>query len=75
MFRSMTDMRCAFVIQLEPESNPSAGRYTGRVEEVDSGKERSFGSLDELLTFLAERFTAVLGDERASPTEKTEMRP
>jgi hypothetical protein len=71
----MPDMRGAFVIQLEPESNPSAGRYTGRVEEVDSGKESTFGSLDELLTFLAERFTAPIGDERTPPIEKTEMRP
>jgi hypothetical protein len=56
-------MRCAFVVRLGPKTRPSAGQFEGWVEEVDTGKELRFGSNDELLKFLGERFEAVLVNE------------
>jgi hypothetical protein len=56
-------MRCAFVVRLGPKTRPSEGRLEGWVEEVDTGKELRFGSNNELLQFLGERFEAVLAKE------------
>ena len=67
-------MRCAFVVRLGPKTNPSEARFEGWVEEVDTGKELRFGSRDELLTFLGERFQAVLDTELESSTAPT-VRP
>ena len=41
---------------LGPETKPASGLFEGWVEEVDSGKELRFHSLDELLGFLGQRF-------------------
>jgi hypothetical protein len=70
-------MRCAFVVRLGPRTRPSEGRFEGWVEEVDTGKELRFGSNEELLTFLGERFEAVLANEiegAKSPVERPESR-
>jgi hypothetical protein len=56
-------MRCAFVVRLGPKTKPSAGRFEGWVEEVDTGRELRFGSRDELFKFLGERFQAILETE------------
>ena len=45
-------MKRAFVLRLGPESRPSGDKFEGRVEEVDSGKSRKFGSVEEFLEFL-----------------------
>jgi len=56
-------MRCAFVVRLGSETNPSEGRFEGWVEEVDTGNELRFRSSTELLKFLGERFEATLAME------------
>lgn len=56
-------MRGAFVIRLHAESDPATGRLVGRVEEVDSGKEMTFQSIEELLSFLSERFRVTYGQK------------
>lgn len=65
-------MKCAFVVRLGSETNPSEERFEGWVEEVDTGNELRFRSKDELFKFLGERFEAVLvmeldGGKRRSP--------
>ena len=45
-------MKRAFVLRLGPESRPSSGKFEGRVEEVDSGRSRKFGSVEEFFEFL-----------------------
>lgn len=45
-------MKCAFVIRLSPDAEPARGKFHGRVEEVDSGKELKFRSVEEFLAFL-----------------------
>jgi hypothetical protein len=42
----------AFVLQLQPGTNPAARRLEGHVEHVASGQVLRFGSLEELLAFL-----------------------
>jgi hypothetical protein len=49
-------MRGAFVLRLGPETKPSSGLFEGWVEEVDSGTELRFHSVDELIRFLGQRF-------------------
>ena len=56
-------MRCAFVVRLGPKTNPSAERFEGWVEEVDTGRELRFHSGDELFKFLGERFQAIFEAE------------
>ena len=56
-------MRGAFVIRLTPETQPAQNRFAGWVEEVDSGKEMRFGSTEELLQFLRERFETALSNK------------
>jgi hypothetical protein len=51
-------MRCAFVLQLGPDSDPEQKRFNGWIEEVDTGRELRFRSTDELLVFLSERAIA-----------------
>lgn len=60
-------MKCGFVVRLGPKTRPSKGRFEGWVEEVDTGKELRFGSKDELVKFLGERFEAVLAKESENP--------
>jgi len=45
-------MKRAFVLRLTPEAEPVAGKFEGRVEEVDSGKSRRFVTVEEFLEFL-----------------------
>jgi hypothetical protein len=47
-----TDMKRAFVLRLTPEARPVDGTFQGRVEEVDSGRNVKFGTIDEFLNFL-----------------------
>ena len=43
-------------MRLLPETKPSSGLFEGWVEEVDSGTELRFHSIDELIRFLGQRF-------------------
>ena len=43
-----------FVVQLGTDSDLTTRRLRGRVEHVTSGRSDRFGSLDELLTFMAD---------------------
>jgi hypothetical protein len=52
-------MRGAFVLRLGPGTQPSNGLFEGWVEEVDSGKELRFHSVDELLAFMGQRFSGL----------------
>jgi hypothetical protein len=45
-------MKRAFVLRLTPEARPMNGMFQGRVEEVDSGRNVKFGSIEEFLNFL-----------------------
>ena len=54
-------MRRAFVLRLGPDTKPSSRLFEGWVEEVDSGKELRFHSVDELLEFLGQQFDEVAG--------------
>jgi hypothetical protein len=44
----------AFVMQLTPDTMSGAGRFHGRVEHIESGRAHRFGSLDDLMAFIAE---------------------
>jgi hypothetical protein len=46
-------MRDAFVLRLGSDTDPAQRRFVGWIEEVDTGRESHFKSLDELLAFLA----------------------
>jgi hypothetical protein len=59
-------MKCAFVVKLGPETNPSENQFEGSIEEVDTGKELRFRSKEGLLQFLGERFQAVLAQDLES---------
>ena len=52
-------MQRAFVVRLGPKTEPTLGRFEGRVEEVEPGEELRFWS-EELLKFLSERFDDAL---------------
>jgi len=45
-------MKRAFVLRLSPEANPAKGTFQGHVEEVDTGRELRFRSLEEFLAFV-----------------------
>ena len=47
-------MKRAFVIRLSPEANPAQGKFQGHVEEVDTGRELKFRSVEEFLAFVQE---------------------
>jgi len=47
-------MKRAFVIRFSPDTNPAQGKFQGHVEEVDSGKELKFRSIEEFLAFVQE---------------------
>jgi hypothetical protein len=47
-------MKRAFVIRLSPDTNPEKGKFQGHVEEVDTGRELKFRSLEEFLAFVQE---------------------
>ena len=65
-------MRGAFLIRLARNTKPAAGRFEGRVEEVDSGKELRFRSSEELLQFLGGCFDQ-LGVFAESESEACDM--
>jgi hypothetical protein len=56
-------MHRAFVVQLHSEADIEKGRVMGRVEYVASGQATHFGTLEELLAFMAR----VLADGSARP--------
>jgi hypothetical protein len=45
-------MKRAFVLRLTPEARPVGGTFQGRVEEVDSGLNIKFSTIEEFLSFL-----------------------
>jgi hypothetical protein len=45
-------MKRAFVLRLNPEASPAVGVFAGRVEEVDTGRNLKFKSIEEFLGFL-----------------------
>jgi hypothetical protein len=47
-------MKRAFVIRLSPDTNPAKGKFQGHVEEVDTGRELKFRSVEEFLAFVQE---------------------
>jgi hypothetical protein len=49
-------MRRAFVLQLGPGTEPARRHFEGCIEEVDTGREVRFRSVEELVTFLGECF-------------------
>ena len=57
-------MQRAFVVRLGPKTEPTLGRFDGRVEEVETGEELRFWSAEELLKFLSERFDDALRRQR-----------
>ena len=42
----------SFVVLFSDATTPSAGVFTGRIEHIESGRSRRFGSLDELVGFV-----------------------
>jgi len=63
-------MRGAFVVQFRSVEPGVDVKMEGSVEEVDSGKESQFHSVDELLAFLRECFVRTC--HRTSINEGTE---
>ena len=53
----------AFVVQFHGEADIERGRVMGRVEHVASGRATHFGTLEQLLAFMAQ----VLTDDPARP--------
>lgn len=47
-------MKRAFVLRLSPDTNPAKGNFQGHVEEVDTGRELKFRSVEEFLAFVQE---------------------
>jgi hypothetical protein len=47
-------MKRAFVIRLSPDTNLAKSKFQGHVEEVDTGRELKFRSVEEFLAFLQE---------------------
>ena len=52
---------------------PSDNHFEGWAEEVDSGKEVKFHSLNELVSFLGERFQMGLRTEQRKKKSLTEI--
>jgi hypothetical protein len=65
-------MRAAFVLQLDSDTHPAERRVTGRIEEVDTGRELRFRSTDELLAFLCQCFE--LAQHRRHPVDERRHR-
>lgn len=66
-------MKGAFVIRLGPGTKPSENHFEGWAEEVDSGKEVKFHSVDELVRFLGERLQTGLTTERREKNSLKEI--
>jgi hypothetical protein len=65
----------AFVVQLSVESDPDHDLYLGRVEHVGSGERLRFGSLQELLAFLARTVAALTSEARGARADDDEPAP
>ena len=65
----------AFVVQLSVESDPDHDLYLGRVEHVGSGERLRFGSLQELLEFLARTVAALASEAREGRSGDDEPAP
>ena len=50
-------MKRAFVMWLSEETNSTKGTFHGTVEEVETGRELSFRSVEEFLTFVQDCIT------------------
>jgi hypothetical protein len=50
----------SFVVQLQADADPAAGRFLGRVEHVTSGQATRFSGVEELVAFVSR----LLRDER-----------
>ena len=50
-------MKRAFVMWLSEETNPTKGTFHGTVEEVETGRELSFRSVEEFLAFVQDCIT------------------
>ena len=55
-------MKHTFVIRLGPEANPAEGKFHGYIEEVDTGREVRFHTLDEFLAFVQNCISAHTSD-------------
>jgi hypothetical protein len=44
--------RNAFVLQFAADAGPETGLFRGRIQHVTTGEQASFGSTDELWTFV-----------------------
>jgi hypothetical protein len=66
-------MQAAFVLQLDSDTHPAERRVTGRIEEVDTGRELRFRSTDELLAFLCQCFE--LAQRRRHDMDQPRRRP
>jgi hypothetical protein len=51
--RLEANVRGAFVLRISPRSDFENGKIEGRVEEVDTGQEGKFRSVQELIAFLS----------------------
>ena len=49
---NLLDMRNAFVLRLSGETDANERRFVGWIEEVDTGREFHFKSLEEMTTFV-----------------------
>ena len=54
----------AFVVQFEDRVAPRDS-FAGRVEHIESGRARRFGSIEELRTFVIEILEWVAADEQS----------
>ena len=43
----------AFVLQFSSDTLPSANRFAGRIEHMESGRCRRFATVDELMAFVS----------------------
>jgi hypothetical protein len=62
-------MQRDYVIQLRPDCDVKRGQFEGRVEHIYSGRSIHFGSVEDLLAFIArsiELDAAPVEDERAT---------
>lgn len=66
-------MKGAFVIRLGPATRPSENHLEGWAEEVDSGKEVKFHSVNELVRFLGQRFQSGLTTEQRKKNSLNEI--
>jgi hypothetical protein len=69
---SESTMRGAFVVQLKTAGRGSAGRMEGSVEEVDSGKQTHFRSVEELIAFLRKHFAEGCQNVRSKEGTETQ---